>query len=136
MKENLRLAAEKADEIAKNPLSGRAFDALRTHLKLAEGCCRQAAHYRGDVRWLRPGIIIEQAHQIARAWLHRPSVESKKLFTGLAAALRKILVDLKTFEKQATGRVGSIIVPDEYRNPLVQVRGAHGGLLPMGLKSA
>lgn len=105
----VRAAISDCEKVATRPESGAAYISLRANLKLAEGCCRQAAHWREDTRWLEPGRKMEQAHQIARAWLHRPTVQSKKLFTGLAAALRKILGDLERVETMATGRVGAIL---------------------------
>lgn len=133
MKNQLRSAAADCDLIAKFPQSGEAFKRMRKSLKLVEGCCRQAAHWREDARWLSPALHMEHAHQIAREWLHRPTVQSKKLFTGLAAALRQILADLLKLETMPSGRVGSIIVPG-YGNRLVNLAG-HPLRMPAGLVS-
>lgn len=121
MRENLKGAADDCDMIARFPQSGIAFDRMRGRLKLVEGACRQAAHWRQDARWLQPGLKMEQAHQIARTWLHRPSVQSKKLFKGLAAALRKMLADLERLETAPTHRVG-MILPKPQPGPLRQGR--------------
>lgn len=102
-------AAEACDHVAARPESGIHFIRLRRALKLAEGCCRQAAMWRGDARWLEPGVKLEQAHQIARDWLHRPTLESKRLFVALAAALRQMTLHLAMLETAKTGRSGSIL---------------------------
>ena len=109
LKTNLRSAATDCDIIAKQPVSGVHFDRMRKSLKLVEGACRQAAMWREDARWLQPGLYAEEAHQRARLWLHRPSVSSKKLFTKLGEALRKMLADIEKMEKAATGRSGLIL---------------------------
>ena len=121
LRENLRGAADDCDIIAKQPRSGEMFDRMRKRLKLAEGACRQAAYWREDSRWLQVGLKMEKAHQIARTWLHRPSVKSKKLFIGLAAALRKVEKDIQRLETQRTGIMG-MILPEVERAPLRQGR--------------
>lgn len=117
LKDNLRSAAADCDAIANNPQSAVAFTRMRASLKICEDMCRLAAVFRDDARWFTPGLVMEQAHQIARKWLHRPTVQSKKLFTGLAAALRKIHADLGVLETQATGRIG-MIVPKPLEGPV------------------
>lgn len=129
--QNLRSAKSDCEIIARQPRSGLAFIRLRRSLKLAEGACRQAAQWREDARWLKPGLYLEQAHQIARGWLHRPTVQSKKLFTGLAAALGQMLFDLKRLEKMRSGQVGSILLPNSVPNPMARL--VHAPALPMGL---
>ena len=107
---------------------------MRKRLKLCEGACRQAAFWREDSRWLKVGLKMEQAHQIARTWLHRPTVKSKKLFTSLAAALRKVERDVERLERGRTGIMG-MILPTPEAPPLrqgrpVQVITPRGILLP------
>lgn len=102
-------AARDCDFIAIQPSSGFYFERLRKNLKLAEGCCRQAAHWREDARWLVPGLKLEHAHQIARGWLHFPSVKAKKMFHTLAAALRQMKADIVRLETMATGVAGTIL---------------------------
>ncbi len=111
MKSQLRSAIADCELIAKYPRSGAPFISLRKSLKLVEGCCRQAAHWREDARWLGVGLQFEKAHQIARSWLHCPSIKTKKMFTLLAAALRSNLVQLQRLETAATGHVGAILTP-------------------------
>lgn len=142
MKSELKSAACEADLIASHPKSGLAFGRLRASLKNAEGCCRQLAVFREDSRWLIPGVTLEKAHQIARAWLHRPSVKSKKLFTGLAAALRQMYVDLEKLETARVGRTGAILpsaVDPKRRGsapmPFHGLKTPGGIYLPSGLSS-
>jgi len=134
MRENLRGAADDCDLIANHPSSGPAFDRMRKRLKLVEGCCRQAAYWREDARWLPMGVKMEQAHQIARKWLHRPTVQAKKLFTGLAAVLRQFADQLDKLQNARSNRVG-LILPKPQAAPLrsgrpVQVMTPGGVLLP------
>ena len=108
---SLRGAIDDCVEIASQPRSGPQFERLRAKLKLVEGCCRQAAAWREDTRWLPIGITVEQAHQRARGWLHRPTVASKKLFLMLADNLRLLEKAVVGLQTKATGRKG-IILPD------------------------
>lgn len=121
LKSNLRSAASDCDLIARQPVSGLYFDRMRKSLKLVEGACRQAAYWRQDARWLPLGIKMEEAHQRARIWLHRPTVQSKKLFTKLGDVLRQLLRDVEGLEFLATGRVGAIL-PKPAAHPLRQGR--------------
>lgn len=131
MKNQLRSAIADCKLIAQEPRSGVHFVRLRKSLKLIEGCCRQAAHWREDSRWLGPGLHMEHAHQIAREWLDRPSVKAKKMFTLLGAALTRMLKDLEALETRATGKVGRILVPRISASPLsaLPVRRMPGGLI-------
>jgi hypothetical protein len=134
--ENLLKASDRARLIARYPASGRNFMELRTSLKLAEGACRQAGHWRGDARWVKVAVFLEQAHQLARGWLHRPSVSTKKLFVYLADALLRMARDLDELETKATGQHGTILTPYEASNPLTRI--AHmvaPGTMPSGLLS-
>lgn len=131
MKTQLSSAANDCDLIAKHPESGEAFMRMRASLKLVEGCCRQAAHWREDTRWLVPGRLMEEAHQKARFWLHRPSIEAKKLFKGLASALRKMNNDIRRLEVMKTGRTGTIL-PVTLRDTSYQRR-VHQVMTPGGI---
>jgi hypothetical protein len=121
LRENLRGAADDCDQIAKQPLSGVHFDRMRRRLKLCEGACRQAAFWREDSRWLPIGIKMEEAHQRARTWLHRPTVKSKKLFTKLGDNLRQLARAVDRMETARTGRMG-MILPEVQAPPLRQGR--------------
>lgn len=109
LKENLKGAADDCAIIARQPSSGPEFIRLRERLALCEGACRQMSVWRQDTRWLPIGMKFEQAHQKAREWLHRPTVSSKKLFTLLETALRKMQRDTEILHKRATGKVGMIL---------------------------
>lgn len=109
--QSLKRAISLCNDIARQPKSGPQFIALRAELKLVEGACRQAAVWREDTRWLAVGIKAEQAHQYARIWLDRPTVQSKKLFTLLAAVLRRWFVELSAVRDSKVGRSG-IILPE------------------------
>ncbi len=130
LKTQLGVAIDECDKIAKYPASGEAFSRLRLALKLVEGCCRQAAQWRLDRRWVDIGMQFAIAHQIARNWLHRPSVESKMLFTKLAYALRANLRDLKRLETRPTGRTGAILTAS---GPSRSFDLGHTGRMPAGL---
>lgn len=137
MKNQLRSAIADCKLIAETPVSGVHFIRLRKSLKLIEGCCRQAAHWREDSRWLGPAMHMERAHQIAREWLNRPSVKAKKLFTSLGAALSQILKDLERLETRPSGRIGSIIDPRIGGSPLNKLpfrRMPSGLILPAGVR--
>jgi hypothetical protein len=117
MKDRLRSAIADCRFIANFPVAGPTYKRLRQSLKLVEGCCRQAAYFRQDARWFGPGRYAEEAHQRARLWLHRPSVQTHKLFTKLADALEQWMKDLERLEKMPSGRVGTIL-PKPQRAPL------------------
>lgn len=109
LKEHLKIAADKCFEIARQPRSGPQFEAMRRALKVCEDCCRKIGSLREDARWLPMGLRMEQAHQIARLWLHRPSVKAKKLFSGLGDQLVCFLAAVETLETARTNRIGMIL---------------------------
>ena len=111
LQQSLKRAISLCTDLATQPKSGANFHALRAELKLIEGSCRQAAVWREDTRWLQPALKAEQAHQIARIWLDRPTVSSKKLFAKLGDVLRQWVKDLEALKTGKTGRRG-IILPD------------------------
>lgn len=114
MAENLKLAAECCDKLALSPKQGPLFDALRKHLKMIEGCARQAAYWREDSRWLPFGVEMEKAHQLARRWIAEHY--SRKLFTMLAEKMRevqKIAIDLRD---KAPPKLG-LILPEVRDDP-------------------
>jgi hypothetical protein len=133
LRTNLRSAAADCDLIARQPISGPIFDRMRKSLKLVEGACRQAAYWREDARWLPLGVKMEEVHQRARTWLHRPTVSSKKLFALLGDVLRKLLRDVDNLEFMATGRTG-LILPKAQEPPLRQGRPVQVMLPGMGMR--
>lgn len=108
MAEGFALCAGYADKIAILPQTGPIYDKLRRELKLVEGTCRQAAYWRQDTRWLRIGMMMEEAHKRAGSWLRGIKKEvngelvivhyPRELFTKLADQLRgceKIAIELR-----------------------------------------
>ncbi len=139
LRDNLRKAEDRCKLLATHPQSGRAFTELRECLKLAEGACRQAAHWRGDERWAKIAVFVEQAHQMARGWLHRPTSSAKKLFHYLGAATHQMAYDLDRLQQMATGINGVVVNVEHAANPLTRI--AHmaprmpGSAMPSGLFS-
>ncbi len=118
--ENFRLAAERAEELAISPLKGRAYKALIGHLELIEGAARQAAHWRGDTRFLTIGMQMGHVHKIAGNWLRgievpgQPRVklaasEQHPLFRKLAEVLRVALQGAVHMKDAATRQIGPIL---------------------------
>lgn len=136
LRDNLRKGEDRCILLATHPLSGRNFTELRECLKLAEGAARQAAHWRGDVRWAKVAVFIEQSHQMARGWLHRPSSSAKKLFHYLGAALHQMAYDLDRLQTMATGTNGIIVNAEHAANPLTRIAHMRApGTMPSGLMS-
>lgn len=109
MRENLRLAVEACREIASQWQSGPQFIRLRDHLKKVEESCRDTMWLREDSRWSEVSLKFEQCHQIARRWLHHPSVISKKSFLSLGAALGFLLMEVTRLYSARTQRMGMIL---------------------------
>jgi len=91
---------------------GPDYTLLKEQLDLLEGSCRQIAHYRGDARWLRLGILYAKTRRSAQAafigmrW---------KWFGELAALFEQGLVNMIELRDGKTGRPSSSpILP---RNP-------------------
>lgn len=121
--DNLRLAAEDADNLAKSPYKGPIYNQFRTRLGLIEGACRQASVWRQDTRWLVLGRLMAEAHQKAGGWLRGykdgltgqriPFAEGVRnpLFLMLAENLRAAQKGAEELRTKATGRRG-MILPD------------------------
>jgi hypothetical protein len=124
---SFKLAAELADDLARLPLKGPTYDRFRKELRLIEGCCKQAAAWREDTRWLPIGMMMAEVHQRAGDWLRgfkmpdgsRVKIAATQInpcFTKLAEnlrALERVALDTKN---KATGRVG-MILPEMQRGP-------------------
>ena len=121
MTSQLKSAVDACVHIAKHDRRGWHYDRLRKALALVAGCCRQAAYWRGDARWLNTAMVCAQAHQRTGDWLRgfkdpisgRRIMYSKKditdLFTAMAAnlaALHNAAVDLRD---KKTGKAGMIL---------------------------
>jgi len=122
--DELRIAAQAADDIAVRPRRGRNYRDLCDSLGSAEGACRQLAHWRGDYRWLKIGIMLHEAHRRAGEWLRgvkvkgqtrgatrlqMPMSEKHPLFIKLAEALRAMHSQAKAMKDAATGIVGPVL---------------------------
>lgn len=117
---NFKLAAEHCEDLARLPAKGPTYKMLRQELKLIEGACRQAGHYRGDARWLKIGLMMEEAHKRAGDWLRgvkqpngtrrmlRPG-EMHPLFVKLAENLRAGHAAADKIRMSRTGRRGQIL---------------------------
>ena len=142
MSENLRLAAQHADELAVKPAKGRAYRDLRSELKSVEGCCRQASVWRQDTRWLDLGMWFDEARLRALDWLRGVEVEVTRpdgtkmkhrvpmamgqrhpLFLKLAERLRFYRGLAEQVRTMRTGRVG-MILPDCLSRPAERRIGA------------
>ena len=95
--------------LAERPKKGATYRKLVDDLLLIEGCCRQAAAWRSDARWLAIAPLMEGAHQRAGNFLrwHHPATAFLKLADNLRA-LKTVCDDLRT---KATGIVGTIMPP-------------------------
>lgn len=107
LKQHFRLAAEACEALALLPIRGNAYERLRRELRSAEERCRQIGHNRGDARWLRIGLQMEEAHQRAGNWLR--SFSPRPLFLKLADNLRAAERLAKDLETKATGRLGPVL---------------------------
>jgi hypothetical protein len=120
MSDSLNKAIRLCRRLSTETMKGFVYDDLRKELKLIEGCCRQAAFWRSDGRWLPLGLCMAEAHARAGEWLrgvkdpttgqrHKiPLGEQHPLFVKLAENLEmllKVVGDLKT---KRTGKLGPI----------------------------
>lgn len=56
-------------QLSKSQRRGALYDKLRKNLILAGGCCRQAAYWRSDARWLQWDEMLAECHKKAGDWL-------------------------------------------------------------------
>lgn len=120
LSQSFRRAAELCDELAVSPAKGVAYMRLRQELRLIEGCCKQAAVWREDTRWLSYGLMMAECHKRAGDWLRgfkmpdgtRIRIGAGTLhpcFVKLAENLRALYraaLQLKTYR---TGHIGMIL---------------------------
>ncbi len=120
MRESLRVSVQACHDLATLPAKGPNYDILRRHLKLVEGCCRQANYWRQDSRWLPIGLMMEEAHRRAGDWLrglkmpdgsrrHLVAGELHPHFVKLAENLKAMLVMCERLKTARTGRRGIIL---------------------------
>lgn len=148
LSDNFRKAAQLCEDLARHPRKGPNYLSLRDSLKLIEGACRQAAYWREDSRWLKIGLLMEEAHKRAGEWLRgvkMPNGARVKLaeghlhpcFVQLADNLRKGHAKAEEFRTRATGRLGTIlpvVAPGPHRDTRpVGYRRASGLFIPAGV---
>lgn len=114
MRTSLREAIEACDVLVGIPAQGPTYVKLRENLKLVEGCCRQAAHWREDSRWLQYGLMMEDAHQRSLNWLRYRN--PRWLFGKLGEALRGLMKQLDDLKDKAPPKLGTIL-PEPVRDP-------------------
>jgi hypothetical protein len=145
---NLRTAAELADDLARLPLKGIAYDRFRKALRLAEGACKQASTWREDTRWLDFAPMLAKCHQMAGDWLRgfkMPDGSRRKMregelhpcFVKLADNLRGLLALAERTRTARTGRMGMILPtpqegPHRDTKPIGWTRTASGLVVPSG----
>ena len=121
MRENLTLAAENCDALAVRSLKGDAYEKLRDQLELIEGCCKQAAQWREDMRWWPIGQLMGECHKKAGGWLRGYKIDGETVhlamgelnlnFVKLAENLRAVVKLVDQTKNNSTGKAGAII-PD------------------------
>jgi hypothetical protein len=143
LSDNLKSAADSCEYLARSPKKGTRYIQLRKELKLIEGACRQAGHWRVDARWLQIGLYMEEAHRRAGDWLRgvkmpdgsrRPIVPGQlhPLFVKLAENLRAAHRVAEEYKTKRTNRVGAIL-PKPLAPPLRDTRPAGWNKTPSGI---
>lgn len=131
-----REAAEHCEALAVqvNRIKGQRYVKLREQLKLIEGCCRQAAMWRDDARWLQFGQFAVVCHQKCGDWLRFKT--RGPMFAKLAENMRAMQKGAEQMRDAATGVRGPILPETPKYQPdnrLVQVRTPGGLILPPGV---
>jgi len=117
---NLRLAAEDAEALATATYRGEVYDRYRRELKLVEGACYQATHWREDARWLVLAKYTAECHERAGVWLRGWKTETgvrvkpnrgtaHPLFLRLAELLRDFQRKAERLKTMATYKCGMIL---------------------------
>jgi hypothetical protein len=138
MNASFKQAAELADKLARYPLKGLNYDALRKQLRLIEGCCKQANTWREDTRWLRFMTMCAECHKRAGDWLRGIPVPGggrirlnegtlHPAFVMLAENLRAMHKAAELIRTAKTNRVG-MILPD-------MLAGPHRDTKPVGYRA-
>lgn len=97
----------KALAIQENRIKGQRYVKLREHLHLIEGCCRQAAAWRGDTRWLPVGLFASETHKRCGNWLRFRT--KGPMFLKAAEILLNAAEAAKQLRDRATGKIGLIL---------------------------
>jgi hypothetical protein len=139
----LRAAASCAVQLARGKRRASLYDNLRKNLSMAGDCCRQAAAWREDCRWLEHDTLLAMCRKKAGDWLrgYKDPLTGRKvmlaiplindLFAKLAQQLthlHNVAIDLRD---KATGRVG-MILPRPRAEPGVRHR-PQRVMLPPGM---
>jgi hypothetical protein len=138
----VRGAIDSSVQLASSPHRGYHYDCLRKNLRLAGNCCRQAAQWREDARWLNWDKELTSCHKRAGDWLrgyrdeageriHFSRADINELFTLLAQALSRIHNAVIDMRDRATARRG-MILPLVHRETRTEGRSV-GVLLPPGM---
>lgn len=129
LKDHLEAAATHCAALAELPLKGPTYEKLRAELKIVEGACRQAAHWREDSRWLPLGLQMEAIHNKCGNWLRMRA--PSELFRKCAEALVNAHDVVESLRLKATGRKGTILpdMPALPRNTSVAGWTHHKGLI-------
>lgn len=146
MIESLRASIQACRDLAVKPLKGLSYRKLQEHLPLVEGACRQAAHWRADARWLKLGLMMEEAHRRSGDWLRGvrdpetgmyrkiPEGVRHPMFVKLAENLESLLDSARKLRVAATGVIGRPILPRVEEGPHRQVRDNYAVRLPDGVE--
>ena len=139
----LKAAVSDCADLSKNPRHGEIYDRLRKSLRTAGNCCRQAAQWREDARWLNFDKQITACIKMAGDWLrgyHDPEGKRRlyaanqvgELFFKLAqnlAALHNLALNTRDDKTQRTG----MILPIMHRETRTQGRSV-AVKLPKGMQ--
>lgn len=122
MWQSFGLAIDACEKLSVMSRKGLPYEQLRTNLHLIEGCCRQAAVWRGgDARYLPIGVFMANCHNRAGDWLrgHKDPITGYPIalplgvknrnFVELASYLRWAENRCREFQEQKTGRTGVIL---------------------------
>lgn len=116
----LKAAASCCAQLSVSPARGQLYDQLRKNLRLAGDCCRQAATWREDARWLNFDKQLTHCHKIAGDWLrgykndaghrvHLAPSEIYQLFTKLGLNLAAMHTLAETTRDAKTQKRGMIL---------------------------
>ena len=139
----LKAAVSDCIDLAKSPRQGSIYDRLRKNFRLAGNCCRQAAQWREDARWLNFDKQLTACHKMAGDWLrgyHDPqgrrqlynAAQVGELFFKLSqnlAALHNLALNTRDNATQRTG----MILPIVHRDSKTQGRSV-SVRLPKGMQ--
>ena len=122
--------------LAKLPVDGPSYPALRDELQLIEGCARQMSAWREDSRWLQFGLHAAECHRRSGNWLR--AKHPYKLFRELATALEAMMRATDRLRLTRTNSIGAILpepLPTNRERRQVQV--SKGGIIfPPGFPAA